>query len=215
MNASANVRPFVGINADRNPMLVIKFRTTRVVSTPHLKGKIEEMDRFVAERDRHLPHTKEERGRVIRESQKYDAQSILAVVEELRQRGYLFTGMMHKILPEHVEGGGRKPKIFHAYAFRFELPLQAKLRGEKNMIFQETKGDLFTLLENLIRDRNMYAMMAHTNPITNEVGAATGLSWLSVNIVDYDAHVAKNGKKSVHGQQGAKKQGDRRLAQAR
>lgn len=209
-SANANVRPFVGINADRNPMLVIKFRTTRVVSTPHLKGKIEEMDRFVAERDRHLPRPKEEKGRIIRESEQYDAKSIFAVIDELRQRGYLFTGLMHKILPEHV-GGGRHSKIFHAYAFRFELPLQAKLRGEKNPVFDEIKGDLFTLLENLVRDRNMYAMMAHANPIVNGEGQKTGLDWLSVNIVDRDAHIVKNGKKSVQG----KKKEHRRLAGAR
>ena len=196
MNATVTVRPFVGVNTDRNPMVVIKVRTTRVVSTPHLKGKIEAIDRFVAERDRDKPHQRDEKGHCIRESQAYNPQGILGLIDELRQRGYVFTGMVHKILPEHVVGGGRKPKVFHAYAFRFELPLQAKLRGEKNPVFDEMKGDLFTLLENLVHDRNMHAMMAYANPIMNGNGAPTGLEWLSVNIVDHDAHFTKNPKKN-------------------
>jgi hypothetical protein len=210
---NANARPFVGVHPERNPMVVIKFRTKRAVTIPSLAGKMEELEKFTSESEQGKSGSG--KNNTIRPSQEYDKGSIVALIDELEQRGYMFTGTSHRILPRHT-GNGRRSEIFRSYAFRFELPLHAKLlRGEKrDPVFQEIKGQLYTLLESLIHDRDMHAMKAYANPVVSD-GKKTGLRWLSVNIVDRDAYFAQkpqNGKPKQNGRQDGKKKPSKRNA---
>ncbi len=188
---STDNRPFVIVNKEKNPQVVIRIRTKREISAPSIQGAVNSLKKTVSEKERleaKKKRTRQERGWCIRQSEGYKEGRIRSLIDELRDKGYDFVAMVPKDREEHV---GRHSEIFHVYEFHFMLSWHMEMQGIKiEPTFSAIKGQAFTLLENLLHDKTMYAMEAYANPVVNGE-TVTSLSWLCINIVDWDAYEAK------------------------